>query len=174
MDRFRAVSTADRRLTEGVATLTRLVIDADLNKRLATELSRRGIDAVSVSELQVKGFVDPRLLAHLHGLYGVDVVLVTADDHMPLEHATIIAELRCTIAVVDPNRESEIGLDAHRRNIVHRYAEAMAVQTLGTIVRYGTQKRIWTKPRRQKREQQHDRHARAAPVMDTTGQGTML
>lgn len=129
----------------------RLVIDADLNKRLATELKARGIEAVSASELQIKGLLDPVLLENLHDRFPDGFVLVTADDHMPLEHADTIARLGSTIAVVDPTREPDVPIDTHRRNIVHRHAESMSDQTSATVLRYGARKTKWTKPRRPKR-----------------------
>jgi len=45
-----------------VANESALVIDADLNKRIATELKRRGRIAIALSELRLRHAKDPDLL----------------------------------------------------------------------------------------------------------------
>lgn len=69
-----------------MANQAALVIDASLNKRIATELKRRGRDAIALSELKLRHEKDPDLLRALALHYGEQSwVLVTADDNMPAE-----------------------------------------------------------------------------------------
>lgn len=62
-----------------------IVVDENLNKRLATELAYRGRDATSVSALGLGGSTDPQLLVKLDAQLD-DWVLVTADDALPADH----------------------------------------------------------------------------------------
>jgi PHD/YefM family antitoxin component YafN of YafNO toxin-antitoxin module len=124
-----------------------LVVDASLNKRLATELNRRGRLAISASELELRHAEDPELLAALQRDHP-DCVLITADDDMPFRHRQVIEELRPTIATVEPVRGG-FHEDARRCEIVHRWAHAMELQQSETIRRYTPSgHRLWTARRR--------------------------
>lgn len=128
-----------------------LVIDADLNKRIATELKRRGRTAIALSELQVHRSLDPDLLRALADYFGDEPwVLVTGDDSMPAVHAEVIAEVHATLATVDRRRPPGYDDDdAWGREITHRWAHVMARQTSGSIRRYGENGgRRWTRRRR--------------------------
>jgi hypothetical protein len=135
-----------------VVTRAKLVIDADLNKRIATELKRRGRDAVGVSELQMRHALDPDLLRALAQLFHDEHwVLVTGDDNMPAVHADVIAEVKATIATIDPRRPSPYAdnEDGWGREIVHRWAHLMERQPSGMIRRYSEGgSRRWTRRRR--------------------------
>ncbi len=86
-----------------MATEPILVIDADLNKRIATELKRRGRQAVALSELHLRHVKDPELLRALAAHFGDKPwILVTGDDNMPAVHADVIHEVGATLATVDP------------------------------------------------------------------------
>lgn len=78
-----------------------LIIDASTNKRIATELKARGRKAVSTTELGLRCATDPELLEHLIEL-DYAWILVTADDHMPNEHAEAVLHGNVTLAVIDP------------------------------------------------------------------------
>jgi hypothetical protein len=73
-----------------------LIIDEDLDPRLAAHLRARGRPALSAEEVGTKGRVDQAVLRHLARL-PYEWVLVTADDSMPLEHATVIRAIEATI-----------------------------------------------------------------------------
>jgi predicted nuclease of predicted toxin-antitoxin system len=93
-----------------------LLLDDMLPAGLAGELRARGRDARSVAELGLSGATDADVLAAADG-----AVLVTALDDL---HAG------ATVAVV-------AGHDAAtRRDVVHRWAHAIAVQRPGSVRRY--------------------------------------
>lgn len=125
-----------------------LVIDADLNKRIATELKRRGRTAVALSELHLHRAPDPDLLRSVaeHFRDG-PWVLVTGDDSMPAVHAEVIAEVGATLATVDRRRPPAYeDDDAWGCEIAHRWAHVMARQVPGSVRRYGESGgRTWTK-----------------------------
>jgi hypothetical protein len=125
-----------------------LIIDAPLNPRLATELFRRGRMALSLQQLGVKRLSDPALLRYLH-LYWPLATLVTFDDHMPEEHAQLLARWQLTIAVVDPLFSAPYTQEQWKHEVVHRWAHKMQKQRRGTILRYSVRAggRVWTRPR---------------------------
>jgi hypothetical protein len=126
-----------------------IVIDENLNKRLATELSYRGRNATSVAALGLRGSSDPELLLKLDSQLD-DWVLVTADDALPEDHAEQIEAVGATVAAVDPNRYPAWHLEAWRREIVHRWAHAIHVQQAGTARRYGLLRHGPWRPRRRR------------------------
>lgn len=118
-----------------------LVIDEGLDSRLAAELERRGRRAVSVSALGLLGSSDPELLRALDAQVA-DWVLVTADEHLPLEHAAALAAVTATVATIEPERDPAAWpLAAYRREVVHRWAHAMHAQPRGSRRRYGLTRR---------------------------------
>lgn len=122
-----------------MATPATLVIDASLNKRIATELKRRGRDAIALSELQLRHAKDPELLQALAEHYGERPwVLVTADDNLPAAHADVVAEVNATIATIDPRRSVAYAddEDAWGREVAHRWAHMMERQPMGSVRRY--------------------------------------
>lgn len=122
-----------------------LVIDENLSHRLATELSYRGRDAVSVKSLGLRGSSDPELLDKLHGQLD-DWVLVTADDALPDSHADAVARVGATIATINPEREEGWHLEAWRREVVHRCAHVMHGQEPGGIRRYSLRHAVASLP----------------------------
>lgn len=130
--------------------LVRLVVDADIDKRVATELKCRGRYAVATSELELHREKDEPLLRALVKQLGSpdNWVLVSGDDAMPDDHAAVLAELGVTLATVDPRRPDEIEEAAWRRDIVHRWAHAMQIQEPGTIRRYSAGRHSLWRPRR--------------------------
>lgn len=128
-----------------------IVVDENLNKRLATELTYRGRDATSVSALGLRGSTDPQLLLKLDAQLD-DWVLVTADDALPADHAEQIVAVGATLAIIDPDRMPTWPLEAWRREIVHRWAHAIHLQEHGTARRYGLNRhQAWRLRRRRRR-----------------------
>lgn len=111
-----------------------LVIDESLNKRLANELRGRGRSAHSVGDLGLRSALDPELIRELVRRLA-DPVLVTADDHMPADHADVIAQSGLTIATIEPLPGDRVD-DSYEREVVHRYAHRMHEQESGTVMRY--------------------------------------
>jgi len=134
-----------------VAPEATLVIDASLNRRIATELKARGRMVVAASELKLHRVKDPPLLRALSEHFGdAPWVLVTADDAMPAEHGRLILELGATLATIDPRRPAQFDDDdAWGREVAHRWAHTMTLQPAGSIRRYGEAGgRTWTHRRR--------------------------
>ena len=110
-----------------------LVIDENLPKRLATELSRRGRNAESVSSLGLRGSLDPDLLHKLQAQLGDDWILVTADDALPDDHMDALRAVNGTVAIVHPERETGWNIDEWRREVVHHWAQVIHDQVAGTV-----------------------------------------
>lgn len=72
------------------------MLDENLNPRLAAELRKRGREARSVQELRLKGKPDREILEEIHRTLS-DPVLITLDDRMPLEQASMIKSLPATV-----------------------------------------------------------------------------
>lgn len=132
-----------------------LVIDASLTPKLATRLRERGREAQAAKELGWKDHLDPDLLRAVFGRFP-DAVLVTYDDKMPQEHPVVIAEVAATIATIEPwdrvprqpHKVKPEGLsdeEVWKREIVQRWAHAMAAQPAGSIRRYSHARGVeWT------------------------------
>lgn len=124
-----------------------LVLDASLNRRIATELKGRGRQATSAAELGLARAGDPELLRGLARRMGDEPwVLVTADDFLPAEQAGLVADLGVTIATVQAQGRGR-GVDEERfaRETCHRWAHSMAGQSEGAVRRYSPEaNHAWT------------------------------
>ena len=124
-----------------------LVLDASLNRRIATELKGRGRQATSAAELGMARASDPELLRGVARRMGDQPwVLVTADDFLPAEHAGLVGELGLTVATVQAQGRGR-GVDEERsaRETCHRWAHSMAAQAAGALRRYSPEaNRPWT------------------------------
>jgi hypothetical protein len=125
------------------------VLDEDINKRVATELGRRGRAAASVYALGLKGSSDPSLIEQLEVLRP-GCVLVTGNDRMPEEHPSAVARGRIAIATIDPRRPPGMPQEFWRRDVVHRWADQMQRQEGGTVRRYSFRRSAPWKPIRRK------------------------
>lgn len=129
-----------------------LIIDASLSSRLAGELRDRGRKSKSLAEVGDKHAEDPELLEFLHDQFP-QAVLVTADDHMPSDHANAVAEYSSTLAIVDPLIKPPYDpfqeVEEWRREIVHRWAHRMETLESGQVRRYSLNRSDpWKQPRR--------------------------
>lgn len=123
-----------------------LVIDASLAPRIATVLGRRGRDAVSVASMAATHLLDPELLVLLRAQFATrDWALITADDHMPRDHAGHVAGL--TVATVDARWEGRWPQQEEWKwESVMRWAHYVADSQPPTTVRRLSpfQQRRWT------------------------------
>jgi len=64
--------------------------------------------------------------------------LVTYDNAMPLEHATILKGCETTLAVIDKEGRQAVDLteEQYWREVIHRHAHSFASQGVGTIFKY--------------------------------------
>ena len=125
-----------------------LFLNEDVPKRLVGELSGRGYNATSVYAQGIRGTLDPDLIALLPERYGDCVVLVTANESMPIEHAGELREAGLTVAVID-GRHEQTHQEAWKRDTVHRWAHTMRDQAHGTIRRYSPKNHAqWSRRRR--------------------------
>lgn len=127
-----------------------LVIDADVDNRVATELKARGRAAIAVSELELHRLKDEPLLRRLVEVCGTPSrwVLVSGDDAMPDDHGDVLAELRVTLATIDPRRTAGTKEAEWRKDVIHRWAHAMGLQEHGSIRRYSVGRHGVWRPRR--------------------------
>lgn len=129
-----------------------LIIDASLSTRLAGELRDRGRNSKSLAEVGDKHAEDPDLLKFLGDQFP-EAVLVTADDHMPSDHAEAVADYSSTLAIVDPlikpPYDPDQDVEEWRREIVHRWAHRMETLESGQVRRYSLNRSDpWKQPRR--------------------------
>jgi precorrin-6B methylase 1 len=122
-----------------------LVVDENLDKRISTELNRRGRTAKTVAELGLKGWKDPRLLERLHEI-DADCVLITGDDAMPATHAAELSRLGMTVAVIAAwESTSSLVEPQWEHEIAQKWAHRMELQVAGSVVRYSlATSRKWT------------------------------
>jgi|SRR5579859_1609664 len=114
----------------------RLIIDESIYPRIAVELRGRGCrDAETVGRLYHTGIKDPDLLRSLARDYP-ECVLVTSDDSLPQEHASMLRQTKITVATISRARAPSYEQDEWERDIIHRWAYRMEMQTKGTIRRY--------------------------------------
>lgn len=125
-----------------------LVIDEDLNKRLATELKRRLRPSHHILEFLSEGTGDPDVLRFIAARFD-DAVFVTGDNKMPVVHEKVVRETAATLAIVapcltaqDPNE------DAHEREIVHRWAHKIHEQPTGSLKLYSLTGGVQWKPKK--------------------------
>lgn len=130
-----------------------LIIDEALNPRLATELRRRGRNALGAGQLGYKGLKDPNLLTAIARDHP-GAVLVTSDDHMPADHPEDLRRTYVTLATIDPARPAELTQEEWEFEVVQRWAHKMIEQEIATWRRYGRSARDWTPPRRIRRPRQ--------------------
>lgn len=124
-----------------------LLIDADLNKRLAVELRRRGRQAHAISEYLPEGTHDPDILRYVAANFD-DAVLITGDDSMPWEHGVVVARTNATLAVIAPGHPQDPNEDSREREIVHRWAHRIQEQATGSVRRYHLTGPVRWTPRR--------------------------
>jgi hypothetical protein len=131
-----------------------LLIDEDLDHRLAAHLRARGRAALSADEVGTKGRVDQAVLRHLSRL-SYEWVLVTADDSMPLEHGRLIHDINATIATIDGAKKQQwrvrgiLTPDEFEFETVQRWAHKIADMPAGSIRRFSpTDHHAWTRRRR--------------------------
>src|SRR5580698_2382679 len=93
-----------------------LYLDEDVPKRLAAELCARGRNALSIYTDSRAGTLDPELINMLVARFGLDVVLVTANESMPNEHESVLRQSGLTVAVIDGDHQGT-PQDAWKREI---------------------------------------------------------
>lgn len=122
-----------------------LVIDEDLPPNLANALLKRGRRATSLQDLRLKSSLDPDVIRKVFAIgFFDDPVLITGDDDMPAEHASVLDEVTATVAVVKPWSRDEAfvsrwegqdhrGEDEWEHEIVQRWAHSIQTQPTGTV-----------------------------------------
>lgn len=128
-----------------------LVIDENLDKRLASQLTQRGRKSISVDWLGLVETTDPPLLRKLQEVHP-GCVLVTGDDDLPGEHSELLQRLGLTVATVDGQRDEGWRQADWKRETVHRWVHVMENQKDATSRRYNPhQHRLWTRRKGRKR-----------------------
>ena len=117
-----------------------MVLDADLNWKLAHELRKRGRgDATALKLEGIDGLKDGAVLKALAAKFE-PCVLVTWDNKMRHAHAAEIRHFGSTIAVVNRGGlEGWLGSEeTYVRNAVHRWLHRIEMQEAGTTILYTT------------------------------------
>ncbi len=129
-----------------------LYLDEDVPKRLSPELKARGRNVLSIYTDRRTGTLDPDLITMLAARFGDAVVLVTANESMPIDHAEVLQSSGLTLAVIDGDHD--MPQDSWRRETVHRWAHLMENQERGTWRRYSPYRQgAWRRRRRRPRLQ---------------------
>jgi hypothetical protein len=130
-----------------------LYLDADLPKRLAGELAGRGRQSRAGATDGLTTLLDPPFLRRLAEKFTeTEWVLVTNDDSMPADHGDVIGELGLTVATIDGRVPDTVDPDHWKREIVHRWAQSMTLQTPCTVRRYSLRSHApWTFRKSRKR-----------------------
>ena len=108
---------------------------------------------MSLSQLRFQYEEDPDVLKLIHREYP-NCVLVTTDDHLPEDHADLVARYKPTVAIIDPNVGSEFEQDPEQRgdqwewDMCMRWAHRMQEQESRSIRRYNARgSHVWRRPR---------------------------
>ena len=116
----------------------RLVLDEDVNWKIAPELTARGYEASSSEQMGLAGrrVKDPVWL-YILSRQAVPCVLVSFDNKMATRHKNDLIKRQSTVAWVDSkfprgNRTRE----QYTREVIHRWAHRMESQAPGTCYRY--------------------------------------
>jgi hypothetical protein len=116
-----------------------VILDEDINWKLAAELKRRGRpDATALQPEKIDGTKDGALLKVLATSYE-PCVLVTWDNKMTQVHAAEIAHHGSTIAVVNRSYYAAHNAgneEAYVRDVIHRWLHRIELQPVGTARRY--------------------------------------
>ena len=115
----------------------RLVLDEDINWKLAKELRRRGLrNASSNKELELVEKKDGALIKALAAEHE-PCVLVAWDNKMHLSHAQALNHFGLTLAVIDKYaKRGDLSEEEYYREVIHRWAHRIVLQKPGSIVRY--------------------------------------
>jgi hypothetical protein len=115
----------------------RLVLDEDINWKLAKELRRRGLRKTSSNkELGLLEKQDGQLIKALAEEHE-PCVLVAWDNKMHLSHAHTLDHFDMTLAVIDKYaKRGDLTEEEYYREVIHRWAHRMVFQKPGTVVKY--------------------------------------
>jgi hypothetical protein len=116
----------------------RLVLDEDVNWKIAPELTARGYDATSSEQMGLAGrrVKDPVWL-YILSRQSTPCVLVSFDNKMPTRHRADLIKRGSTVAYID-SKAPRAGLtrEQYTREVIHRWAHRMANQKSGTLYKY--------------------------------------
>lgn len=115
----------------------RLVLDEDINWKLAKELRCRGLrTASSNKELKLLKKKDGALIKALAEKHE-PCVLVAWDNKMHLSHAQALNHFGLTLAVIDKYADrGGLSEEEYYREVIHRWAHRIVRQEPGAVVKY--------------------------------------
>jgi hypothetical protein len=116
----------------------RLVLDEDVNWKIAPELTARGYDASSSEQMGLarRRVKDPVWL-YILTRQSVPCVLVSFDNKMPTRHRADLIKRQSTVAYID-SKSPRAGLtrEQYTREVIHKWAHQIAKQAPGTLYKY--------------------------------------
>lgn len=117
--------------------LRRLVLDEDINWKLAKELRCRGMRYTTTNhELELLKAADTQLIKALAEQHE-PCVLVSWDNKMVRSHAQALDHFGLTLAVVDRYADrGDLTEEEYYREVIHRWAHRMTRQDHGSILKY--------------------------------------
>ena len=116
----------------------RLVLDEDVNWKIAPELTARGYDATSSEQMGLarRRVKDPVWL-YILSRQPVRCVLVTYDNDMPTRHLADLLNRVSTLAIVDSKSDKKGRTrEQYTREVIHKWAHRMASQPEGSRFKY--------------------------------------
>lgn len=116
----------------------RLVLDEDVNWKIAPELTARGYDATSSEQMGLAGrrVKDPVWL-YILTRQSAPCVLITFDNKMPTRHRLDLLKRNSTLAVIDSKADRKgLTREEYTRDVIHRWAHRIAIQTEGERYKY--------------------------------------
>ena len=118
--------------------MLRLVLDEDVNWRIAPELAARGYDATSSEQMGLarRRVKDPVWL-YILTRQPTACALVSFDNKMPTRHRDDLIKRGSTVAFID-SKAPRAGLtrEQYTREVIHRWAHRMANQAPGALFKY--------------------------------------
>ncbi len=116
----------------------RLVLDEDINWKIAPELTARGYDASSSEQMGLAGrrVKDPVWL-YILSRQPAACVLVSFDNKMPRRHRADLIRRKSTVAYIDSKApRAGRNREQYTREVIHKWAHRMASQAPGTLYKY--------------------------------------
>lgn len=116
----------------------RLVLDEDINWKIALELAARGYAVTSSEQMGLAGrrVKDPVWL-YILSRQPEPCILISFDNKMPTRHRDDLKRRKSTVAYIDSKApRGGLSREQYTREAIHRWAHRIAQQPAGTLYKY--------------------------------------